>query len=437
MAALRAIRYTPRSTAQSKPAAGCRFYRGPAVSIIESLIMVIATQLFFIKVLEVNSNFDFQLLIMTENLKNICAHAGATPDPSTGAVTSPLYFSSTFHYPPTGEYPIGHIYSRESNPTRSSLETVLAQLEQGVEAAAFSSGSAAANAVFLSLRPGDHIIINFDAYAGVRAMLKDIFMPWGLDVTFVDLSSTAILSTSIKPNTKLVWTESPTNPQMRIVDLVSVITICKQHHIKVAVDNTFATPALQNPIALGADIVMHSTTKYLGGHSDLTGGALITAKKDEQWERIRHIQHIQGAIPSPFDCWLLLRGIRSFVPRMTLHVSNAKAVVEFLSSHPKVERVLYPGLISHPDHDIAKKQMSDFGAMISFLVNGTKEDTMKIAQRVKVFTNATSLGGTESLLEHRKIVEGPDSPTPDNLIRLSVGLEDSQSLIADLKQALE
>jgi cystathionine gamma-synthase len=373
---------------------------------------------------------------MTADFKNICAHAGATPDPTTGAVTSPLCFSSTFHYPPTGEYPIGHIYSRESNPTRSSLETILAQLEQGEDAAAFSSGSAAANAVFLSLRPGDHMIINFDAYAGIRTMLRDIFMPWGLAVTFVDLSDINNLPKSIQPNTKLLWTESPTNPQLRIIDLISVIAICKQHHIKVAVDNTFATPALQNPIVLGADIVMHSTTKYLGGHSDMTGGALITAKKDGVWERIRHIQHIQGAIPSPFDCWLLMRGIRSFVPRMTQHLSNAKAVALFLSTHPKIEKVLYPGLPTHAGHEIAKRQMSDFGAMISFLVRGTKEETIKIAQRVKVFTNATSLGGTESLLEHRKSVEGPDSPTPDNLIRLSVGLEDSESLIADLNQAM-
>ncbi len=373
---------------------------------------------------------------MTADFKNICAHAGATPEPSTGAVTAPLYFSSTFHYAPTGENPTGNVYSREGNPTRNALEKVLAQLEQGDEAAAFSSGSAAANAVFLSLRPGDHVVINFDAYAGIRTMLKDIFMPWGLEVTFVDLSEINNLAKSIKPNTKLVWTESPTNPQLRIVDLNSVIAKCKQHNIKVAVDNTFATPALQNPIALGADIVMHSTTKYLGGHSDLTGGALISAKKDEQWERIRHIQHIQGAIPSPFDCWLLMRGIRSFVPRMTQHLSNAKAIAEFLSQHPKVERVLYPGLVTHPGHEIAKRQMRDFGAMVSFLVKGTKADAIQVAQRVKVFTNATSLGGTESLLEHRKTVEGPDSPTPDNLIRLSVGIEDRETLIADLKQAL-
>ncbi|MFN7653256.1 MAG: trans-sulfuration enzyme family protein [Cyclobacteriaceae bacterium] len=373
---------------------------------------------------------------MTDELKNICAHAGATPDPSTGAVTIPIYLSSTFHYTPTGESPTGNVYSRETNPTRTSLENVLAQLERGEDAAAFSSGSAAANAVFLSLRPGDHVVINFDAYAGIRTMLRDIFMPWGLQVTFTDLSDIADLSKALQPNTKLVWTESPTNPQLRIVDLNAVVAICNKQNITVAVDNTFATPALQNPIAMGADLVMHSTTKYLGGHSDLTGGALITAKKNQQWERIRHIQHIQGAVPSPFDCWLLLRGIRSFVPRMTQHLSNAKAIAEYLSHHPKVERVLYPGLATHPGHEIAKKQMSDFGAIVSFLVKGSKADAIQIAQRVKVFTNATSLGGTESLLEHRKTVEGPDSPTPDNLIRLSVGLEDSQSLIADLTQAL-
>ncbi len=370
------------------------------------------------------------------HIQTICAHAGATPDPHTGAVTLPLYFSSTFHYPPTGEYPLGDIYSRESNPTRRALETILAQLEQGEDAAAFASGSAAASAVFQSLRPGDHVIINFDAYAGIRAMLKDVFMPWGLDVKFTDLSDLKNLSASIKPTTKLVWTESPTNPNLRIVDLISLIQICKQHQIKVAADNTFATPAFQNPIALGADIVMHSTTKYLGGHSDLTGGALITAQKDEMWERIRHIQHIQGAVAAPFDCWLLMRGIRSFVPRMMHHVSNARVVAEFLAQHPRVDSVLYPGLASHSGYEIAKKQMSGFGAMVSFLVKGSKMDAIKVAQRVRVFTNATSLGGTESLLEHRKSVEGPDSPTPDNLIRLSVGIEEANVLIEDLKQAL-
>ncbi|MFM7486135.1 MAG: trans-sulfuration enzyme family protein, partial [Cytophagales bacterium] len=214
------------------------------------------------------------------------------------------------------------------------------------------------------------------------------------------------------------------------------IETCNEHYIKVAVDNTFATPAFQNPLSLGAHIVMHSTTKYLGGHSDLIGGALITSTKDDQWQRIRYIQHIQGAVPAPFDCWLLMRGIRSFASRILQHVSNARAIADFLTTHPKVERVLYPGLASHEGHEIAKKQMSDFGAMVSFLVKGTKEDATRVAQRVKVFTNATSLGGTESLIEQRKIVEGPDSPTPYTLLRLSVGIEDVDALKEDLEQAL-
>lgn len=373
---------------------------------------------------------------MNPHIQTICAHAGATPDPHTGAVSNPLYFSSTFHYKPTGEYPTGDIYSRESNPTRTALEKILAQLEMGEDAAAFASGSAAASAVFQSLRPGDHLIVNFDAYSGVRAMLRGIFIPWGLQVTFTDLSEAANLEKAIQSNTKMVWTESPTNPQMRIVDLRSLIEISRQRNLMVAVDNTFATPAFQNPINMGADIVMHSTTKYLGGHSDLTGGALITAKKSEQWQRIRFIQHIQGAIPAPFDCWLLVRGIRSFVPRITQHVCNAKAIAAFLDTHPKVDRVLYPGLSTHPGHEVAKKQMSDFGAMVSFLVKGTRQEAINITQRAKVFVNATSLGGTESLIEHRKVVEGPDSPTPDHLIRLSVGIEDVNVLIEDLKQAL-
>lgn len=373
---------------------------------------------------------------MEKHINSICAHAGAQADAYSGAITSPLYFSTTFHYTPTGEAPTGNVYSRESNPTRNQLEAILAALEQGADAAAFSSGSAAAQAVFLSMRPADSIIVNHKIYAGVRSMLKEVFVPWGLDVMFVDLTNLANLEAAIKPTTKLVWTESPTNPEMEIIDLNGVINICKNKNVKVAVDNTFATPLLQNPLVMGADIVMHSTTKYLGGHSDMTGGALITKADDEQWKKIKFIQHILGAVSSPFDSWLLMRGIRSFVPRMQMHISNAKQVAEFLSTHSRVERVLYPGLTTHSGHDISKKQMKDFGAMVSFLVKGTKEETISVLQKFKVFTNATSLGGTESLAEHRKSAEGPDSPTPDNLIRLSVGLENADDLVEDLKQAL-
>lgn len=367
----------------------------------------------------------------------ICAQAGHAANSSDPAVTSNLQLSTTFHYTPTGETPTGFVYSREDNPTRQHLEGILAQLEYGAEAAAFGSGSAAAHAVFLSLKPGDHVIVNHDVYAGIRSMLKNVFIPWGLEVSFADLSNIANLQGAIKANTKLVWSESPTNPQLNIIDLQSLIDICKKHGIKTAIDNTFATPMLQNPLVLGADLVMHSTTKYLGGHSDLTGGVLITREKNEWWEKLRYVQHIVGAVPSPFDCWLLTRGIRSLGPRMRQHVENAKAIAEFLTHHAAIDKVIYPGLSSHPGYEIARKQMKSPGAIVSFLVKGSKADAVRIAQRVKVFTNATSLGGTESLLEHRKSAEGPDSPTPDNLIRLSVGLEDINDLIDDLKQALK
>ncbi|MGC3947819.1 MAG: aminotransferase class I/II-fold pyridoxal phosphate-dependent enzyme [Chryseolinea sp.] len=373
---------------------------------------------------------------MSKKFDTICAQAGNSPESDDAAVTSSIQLSTTFHYDATGEPPVGLLYSRENNPNRKHLEGLLAQLEHGVDAAAFSSGSAAAHAVFLSLNPGDHVIINNDAYAGTRSMLKNVFIPWGLEVSFVDLTDLNKLQSSINNNTKLVWSESPTNPQLNIVDLQALIAICKEHGIRTAIDNTFATPCLQNPLLMDADIVMHSTTKYLGGHSDLTGGVLITREKNDWWQKIRYIQHVCGSVPGPFDCWLLTRGIRSLGPRMKLHVENAKAVAEFLNNHVAVERVLYPGIDTHPGYEIAKRQMKSPGAIVSFLVKGDKDNALKVARRVKVFTNATSLGGTESLLEHRKSVEGPDSPTPDNLIRLSVGLEDADDLISDLDQAL-
>ncbi len=374
---------------------------------------------------------------MNPSLQTQCAHAGATPNDDTNAVTNALYFSSTYRYDPANLPSPTDVYARESNPTRTALENVLTKLEQGAAAAAFSSGSAAAHAVFMSLRPGDHIIVNQDVYSGIRIMLKDFFIPWGLQISFTDLTDTKNLEAAITGQTKLVWTESPTNPLLNIVDLKAVIAICKTNHIYVAVDNTFATPVLQNPILLGADIVMHSTTKYLGGHSDLTGGALITAAEDDRWKEIKHIQHIIGAVPAAFDCWLLMRGIRSLVPRMQLHVSNAKKVAAYLAGHSAIEQVLYPGLASHRGYTIAAAQMKEPGAMMSILVAGGKEKALQVVARLTCFVHATSLGGTESLIEHRKSSEGPDSATPDNLLRLSIGLEDADDLIADLKQALE
>lgn len=367
---------------------------------------------------------------------SLCAHTGAEPDAATGAVTAPIHFASTFQYAVTGELPTGFNYSRHDNPTRQQLEKHLAQLEGGAAAAAFASGSAAAHALFASLRPGDHIVTNNDVYIGVRHMLTDLWMPWGLEVTFTDLSDAENLRRALKPNTKLVWTETPTNPQMRIVDIAALVQLAHAAGTRVAVDNTFASPVLQQPLRLGADFVMHSTTKYLGGHSDLIGGALVTARADDWWERIKHIQHIGGAVPGAFDCWLLMRGIRSLVPRVQRHVANAQRVAEFLNTHPNVERVLYPGLPNHPGHAVAKRQMNGFGAVVSMLVKGGKPATVNVVKRAKLFTCATSLGGTESLMEHRQSAEGPGSQTPENLIRLSVGLEHPDDLIADLKQAL-
>ncbi|MEQ9591177.1 MAG: aminotransferase class I/II-fold pyridoxal phosphate-dependent enzyme [Cyclobacteriaceae bacterium] len=373
---------------------------------------------------------------MRDSLETICAHAGAIADKLTGAVTSPVYLSTTYNYEPTGEEPDGFVYTRLNNPTRSQLEQILTQLERGEDAAAFASGSAAAQACFTSLSPGDHLIVNEDVYTGVRTMLLDIFIPWGLEVTFADLTDLQNLERSIKPNTKLVWTESPTNPQLGVVDLKKLIKSCKSRQIRVAIDNTFATPYSQNPLALGADLVMHSTTKYLSGHSDVLGGALITAKQDVQWEKIRQIQQILGAVPSPFDCWLIMRGIRSFVPRMETHLKNAKAIAAFLDKHPMVEKALYPGLTSNSGYAIAKEQMRGSGAMVSILVKGGKKEAVLFIKNLKIFTNATSLGGTESLVEHRKSVEGPESPTPDSLVRMSIGLENVDDLINDLDQAL-
>jgi cystathionine gamma-synthase len=367
---------------------------------------------------------------------SLCAHTGAEPDKTTGAVTAPIHFASTFQYAVTGELPTGFNYSRHDNPTRQQLEHHLAQLEGGAAAAAFASGSAAAHAMFASLRPGDHVITNNDVYIGVRHMLTDIFMPWGLDVTFTDLSDVANLKNNLKPTTKLVWTETPTNPQMRIVDIAAVVPLAHAAGARVAVDNTFATPVLQQPLRLGADFAMHSTTKYLGGHSDLIGGALVTAKADDWWERIKHIQHIAGAVPGVFDCWLVMRGIRSLVPRVQRHQANAQRVAAFLNTHPNVQGVLYPGLATHPGHAVAQKQMQGFGAIVSVLVKGGKQAAVNVVKRVKLFTCATSLGGTESLIEHRQSAEGPGSQTPDNLLRLSIGLEHPDDLIADLAQAL-
>jgi cystathionine gamma-synthase len=367
--------------------------------------------------------------------ETIAIHSGNSNQSATGDVTQAISLSTTFFRDEQGGYPGGHMYSRVSNPNRSALETLLARLENGAEACAFSSGNTAGMSVFQALKPGSHIIAPDDMYWGFKKQLQSIFNDT-LEIDFIDLTDVSKIEQFIKPNTVMIWVETPSNPLLKITDLLAVSKITKAHNLTLACDSTFASPCLQNPIALGADLVMHSTTKYIGGHSDVLGGALITAKKDELWDKIRNIQQIGGAVPSPFDCFLLIRSIKTLPYRMRGHSANGLALAIFLENHPKVEAVYYPGLASHPQHEIAKSQMSDFGGMLSILVKGSVVEAKAVVNKVALFAQATSLGGVESLIEHRASVEGPETKTPQNLIRISVGLEHIDDLIADLNQAL-
>jgi len=363
-------------------------------------------------------------------------HASNLVKSATGDVTMPISLSTTFFRADDGSYPGGHMYSRVSNPNRSALEEVLTTLESGAESCAFSSGNTAGMAIFQALKPGSHIIAPDDMYWGFKKQLQSIFGDI-LSFDFIDLTDPTTIESYIKPSTVMIWAETPSNPLLKITDIEALSKICKSHGLIFAVDSTFASPILQNPILLGADIVMHSTTKYIGGHSDVLGGSLTTAKKDEFWEKIRNVQQIGGAVPSPFDCFLLLRSIKTLSYRIKGHCENARKLAKYLEGHPNVEAVFYPGLESHPQHDVAKKQMKDFGGMLSLLVKGGATEAKKVVNTVKLFAQATSLGGVESLIEHRASVEGPDTKTPQNLIRISVGLEHIDDLIQDLTQALE
>ena len=368
-------------------------------------------------------------------IETLAIHAANHTDGSTSAVIQPIVLSTTFERDADGGYSKGFSYGRAGNPNRQALETVLAKLEGGEDAAAFSSGNAAGMAVFQSLKPGTHIIAPDDMYHGLRNQLKTLFEGI-LEFDFIDLNEEAVLTSYIKPNTGLIWLETPSNPLLKLTDIKMVVALAKQHGIKVACDNTFASPMGQQPLALGADLVMHSTTKYLGGHSDLTGGALISARKDSWWEKIQQVQQMGGAIPAPADCYWLVRSIKTLPYRMRGHVHNAQLLAEFLEQHPGVEQVLYPGLPSHPQHQLAKTQMLNFGGMLSFLVKGDASAAEKVLNHTKLFTSATSLGGVESLIERRAAIEGPDTKTPQNLLRVSVGLEHIDDLIADMDAAL-
>lgn len=374
-------------------------------------------------------------------IETIAVHAGKGIDPTTGAVMPPIHLSTTFERAADGSYPSGFSYIRADNPTRHALEEALTALEGGVATATFGSGMAAIMAVFQALQSGDHVLLPDDIYFGTGKLVRELFGPWGLQHTAVDMTDLAAVQAAVRPNTKLIWIETPSNPLLKITDVAAVAEIAHAAGALCACDSTWPTPLLQRTLELGADLVIHATTKYLGGHSDVLGGAVITNAENDFWDRLLLVQRTGGAVPSPFDCWLTLRGIRTLPYRMRAHCENAKKVAHFLAEHPKVCVVHYPGLASHPGHTIAAKQMSDFGGMLSFQVCPDKlhsgmENALRVANGTKIFTQATSLGGVESLIEHRYSVEGQQSKTPDNLLRLSVGLEHPDDLIADLDQAL-
>jgi cystathionine gamma-synthase len=357
----------------------------------------------------------------------------------SGAVMSPIILSTTFERGEDGiSYPGGFFYSRYDNPNRHSMEQKLAKMENGAGCVSFASGLAAATVVFQSLKTGDHIILPDDTYFSIRTILDTMFSGFGLSYTLVDMTDHATLKAAIQPNTKLVWMETPSNPLIKVTDIAAVVAIAKEHGCFTVADNTWATPFYTRPTELGVDIVLHSTTKYLGGHSDILGGALIFKEQGQRYEFIKACQKLGGAVPSPYDCWLLCRSLTTFVARMPIHSNNAMQLAQYLETHPKIERVLYPGLASHPQHEVAARQMENgFGGMLSILVKGDRSTALKLADKLQLFTHATSLGGVESLIEHRKSIEGDLSPTPDNLLRISVGIEDVKDLINDFEQALQ
>ena len=369
-------------------------------------------------------------------IETAAARASHHIDPESGAILAPIQPSTTFERGADGDYPGGYVYSRTGNPNRRQLEEILTTLEGGAACAAFSSGSAASAAVFQALSSGDHVVAPNDCYHGTRALLQDFIARWGLQVTFTDLTDPEKVRHAMRHNTRIVWVETPSNPMLKVTDVRRTALIAHESGALCVCDNTWATPMLQQPISLGADIVVHSTTKYLSGHSDVMGGAVVAAREDEHFERVQHIQATHGAVPSAFDCWLTLRGIRTLHLRMRSHCDNASAVASFLSEHPRVQAVHYPGLASPDERAVAEKQMSHFGGMLSFQVKGGRREAMEVAARLRLFTRATSLGGTESLIEHRASVEGPDTKTPDNLLRVSVGIENVDDLLADMEQAL-
>jgi len=374
----------------------------------------------------------------------LAIHAGQVPDPTTGAVMTPVYQTSTYVQESPGVFKGNYDYARSANPTRTALEANLAALEGGKHGICFASGCAAMAACIHLLKTGDHVVLSDDVYGGTFRIFDNVFSKMGIKYSMIDMLDDSSISAAITPDTKLIWLETPSNPMLKIIDIEKAVAGAKKHNVLIAVDNTFCSPFLQNPLELGADIVCHSSTKYLGGHSDVIGGALIVndAKLAEQ---LHYIQNAVGAVPGPWDCFLLLRSTKTLHLRMERHSANAMAVAQYLEKHDKVEKVIYPGLESHPQHETARKQMKDFGGMVTVVLKGGLNRSRDFLERVQIFSLAESLGGVESLIEHPAIMTHATIPPEqrkalgidDGLVRLSVGVEDIDDLIADLEQALQ
>lgn len=375
------------------------------------------------------------------NFATRAIHAGQDPDPATGATIVPIYQTSTYTQQGIGQHK-GYEYARTGNPTRTALETCLASLEGAKYGLCFSSGLGASNTVMNLLSSGDHIVCADDVYGGTYRLFELVLKRYGLTFSWVDMTDPANVAAAVRSNTKMIWIETPTNPLLRLVDVAAISEIGRKHKLLTVVDNTFASPYLQQPLALGADIVLHSTTKYLGGHSDAVGGAVLTSN-DEAHDKLKYHQNAVGAVPGPMDCFLVLRGVKTLAVRMRQHCENAMRIAEFLARNSAVERVVYPGLASHPQHALARRQMRDFGGMVSFVIKGGEAAARKFAGRTKLFSLAESLGGVESLIGHPATMTHASIPVAQReargitggLLRLSVGIEDADDLVADLEQA--
>lgn len=381
----------------------------------------------------------------SHQIETLAIHAGQPPDPHTGAVIPPIYQTSTYAQPTPGQHS-GYEYSRTDNPTRTALQTCLAALENGKHGLAFASGMAATDTALRLVEPGQHVLAGDDVYGGTHRLFEQVLRGYGLEFTFADLSDPQTVAANLKPNTRLIWFETPTNPHLKLVDIPAIADIAHRHsqahntRALVAIDNTFATPYLQQPLTLGADLVVHSTTKYLGGHSDVVGGAILL-NDDAIYERLKFLQNAIGAIPGPMDCWLVLRGLKTLALRMDRHAHNALEIAHYLEKHPAVRQVIYPGLLSHPQYDLARRQMRNGGGMISVVLHGGAEAARALAENTRLFTLAESLGGVESLIEvpaimtHASVADS-DLAVDPGLVRLSVGIENCTDLANDLAVAL-